>query len=119
MVEPVAEPDQAQDFLRAALALRLGEMGGTVVEGNQDVIQRARAGEEIEILKNETDPRVAGQRAFVRGHSGEFLSVEPGIGYRRSGWSRHPRMFINVLLPEPLAPTNATSSPRVIFSVTP
>ena len=28
------------------------------------------------------------------------------------GWSRHPRMFIKVVLPEPEAPISATISPR-------
>ncbi len=35
------------------------------------------------------------------------------------GRSRQPRMFISVLLPEPLTPTSAINSPRSIFSVTP
>ena len=32
------------------------------------------------------------------------------------GWSRQPRMFIKVLLPEPLTPMSATSSPRSMDS---
>ena len=35
------------------------------------------------------------------------------------GWSRQPMMFIRVLLPEPLTPMSATSSPRSMDSEIP
>ena len=50
----------------------------------------------------------------------ELLKLCNGRKYSPAvGRSRHPRMFMSVLLPEPDAPIRATYSPFSIFSVMP
>ena len=79
-------------------------------------------------------------RALVRGRRLNVWKINPIIRFRSSarwfavapdiscpssqywpvlGWSRQPRIFIKVLLPEPLAPMSATNSPRAMDSDTP
>ena len=79
-------------------------------------------------------------RAVVRGRRLKFWKTKPSFSVRTSarwfgvspliswpssqylpelGWSRQPRMFINVVLPEPEAPISATISPRAIDSEMP
>src|SRR6185503_11144828 len=72
-----------------------------VEQGRRDVVEGRRARQEVVGLEDEADgPAPQGRQAVV---------VE--VGHRRAGRSRHPRMFIIVLLPDPDGPTIATNSP--------
>ncbi len=59
-------------------------------------------------------------RTTARWFDERSLISWPSSQYRPEvGWSRQPRMFISVVLPEPEAPISATISPRAIDSEMP
>ena len=82
-----------------------------VDERQLDVLEGARAGEQVEALEDEADGPVAHLRELAAAEARDLVAVE-----RRSlplvGRSRQPRMFMSVDLPEPDAPMMATNSPR-------
>ena len=90
------EADRAQRRARA-LAL-LGGRHAAVDQRQLDVLERARAREQVEALEDEADARGCGSRRARRREARDVAPAEP-VAARWSARSRQPRTFMNVDLP--------------------
>ena len=111
-----ARPGSEISAARARPSLLRQVLGG-VGQRHHHVIQRGGSRQQVEALEDETRSSGSGAAPAGRRESGDFLAVEPV--WPAVGRSRQPRMFISVVLPEPVAPISATISPRSISSETP
>ena len=84
----------------------LGRSHARVRQRQLDVLQRGRAGQQVEALEDEADLAVADHGELVLVEQLDVDAVEQVAP--RVGMSRQPMMFISVLLPEPDAPMIAT-----------
>ena len=116
MLVAAGQADRVQRLHGALVRARAGDIG---VEQRQfDVLQRAGARQQVELLKHESDLLVADLGQFVAVELADTLM--PSSRYvPEVGLSRQPRMFISVDLPDPDGPMMATNSPRSISSEMP
>jgi acyl-CoA thioesterase-1 len=77
VVEPLAEPHALQQLRRAALGLAVGDRVVRVRQRHHHVLQRAGAGQQVEVLEDEPDLAVADERAAVGAEGGNLLAIEP------------------------------------------
>jgi hypothetical protein len=85
MVETVAKPDDLQRIHRAPMTLCSLHPGAAVVEQRQlHVIERGRAREQVEALKDESDFLVAHRGKLVLGHPGHVFAVQEILSARRA-----------------------------------
>ena len=68
--------------LGAVDGLLVGKMRGGVVQRHQHVFQRAGPGQQIEVLEDETDLRVAHHGALLGGQGRDVLPVQPVFSRR-------------------------------------
>jgi hypothetical protein len=115
MLDAVTELDALESFRRALSALVSADTG--VDQRQLDVMERGRAGEQVERLKNESDLAIPDASQLVLVLVGDQLARQPILtGVRRV---RQPIRFISVDLPEPDGPMMATYSLRRIAMSTP
>src|SRR5882724_1014300 len=70
----VGEPDRREARTGAGAALPRGVPG--VEQGQLDVLERGRPGQQVELLEDEADARVPDARELVRGESADALAVQ-------------------------------------------
>src|SRR6266542_2285812 len=76
VIHPVGQADELEHSFRVMPAVGVRRMRGRIIERHPRVVQRAGAGQQIEVLKNEADLRVAQYRALVGGRGGNLLPVQ-------------------------------------------
>ena len=69
----------------SALARRSVGRHARVQQRQGDVVERAGAGEQVEVLEDEADLAVAHRRQFVAGEPRDLLPAEPVVGRRWDG----------------------------------
>ena len=82
-----------------------------VEQGQLHLLEGAGAGQQVELLEDEADLLVAHRRP-ARRRRARLVSTPSSQYVPAVGWSRQPRTFIRVDLPEPDGPMMAISSPR-------
>jgi hypothetical protein len=114
----VLAPVQTHLRQRGARPLVLiGERQVAVVERQLDVLQRRRARQQVEVLKDEAELAIAQRRARVGGEMRDVLAAE-AIGAR--GRTIEAANDVHEgRLPEPDAPMMATNCPASMSSETP
>ena len=105
VVHPVVETDGAQRGLGPLASPPAPHPG--VDEGELDVGEGGRAGDEVEALEDEADLAVADVGRLVVLQAERVDAVEP-VAARVEGWSSRPMMCMSVLLPLPELPMMAT-----------
>ena len=110
MLGSVAESYRIKDFFRLFLAFPAPDAG--INQRKRNIVRRADARKQIEILENKTDTPIPRDRQLVVGKCRNFLPVQFVRADRRS---RQPRIFISVDFPEPEGPINAANSPFAIL----
>ena len=111
MVRAVGEPHRVERRHRAFAPLgRLDDALARVEQRQLDVLERRGARQQVEALEDEADAsrcaRAPARPAAAWRRRGRSARSGPVVGR-----SRHPRMCMNVDLPEPDGPTMVTNSP--------
>ena len=114
VMHALGEADRASARMRALAPLAARD--AAVDERQLHVLERGGARQQVEALEDEADEAVAHDGARVVRPRRRRRARRARSG-RASGRSRQPRMFISVLLPEPLVPTMATNSPRAMVEI--